>query len=405
MTPEKRAAKRAASLNKQKELKEAKERNAKRWGVDSATIAKAETILKTHNPKKIDDRKKDGIYFYNKFNFLDIDIQKATKWVSPSFNYHRQLMDFFKKVCYSYHVPETIIYAALGTSIDNRITIRAEDTVRLWLYEIVTGESFAKLNKNIFTKKECHYLLSNQDSWKPDYDSLGIFVAKARLLARGINTRHIIEIIGHKFRFNDLLYSKTLISFLDFLERNKYNLWDKEDFIDICDFVESKITRIWSHGGAMPNNDDVFSFSNRTLQSVVDLSNKWHNDRMAPTVVTSSTPKSWAGYPISDKEYNVQEQDGNVMRWNVVQLVSQTDLKYEGTVMHHCVGSYIRNCADGKCTIFSIRRGAKSKGTFEVSKSHQIIQLKGPCNTKVSADTKKVFTKFCLDSRLHSEGY
>jgi len=62
------------------------------------------------------------------------------------------------------------------------------------------------------------------------------------------------------------------------------------------------------------------------------------------------------------------------------QLRTATDLIHEGTVMHHCVGSYASRCDDGQSIIFSMRKDEngleKSYVTLEISgKTHELYQM------------------------------
>jgi len=68
-----------------------------------------------------------------------------------------------------------------------------------------------------------------------------------------------------------------------------------------------------------------------------------------------------------DKDY-----DG----FHFVQLRTAEELTHEGIVMHHCVGGYASNCAEGKSIIFSMRKGDRSYVTIELSPrdNHDIIQ-------------------------------
>ena len=71
-------------------------------------------------------------------------------------------------------------------------------------------------------------------------------------------------------------------------------------------------------------------------------------------------------FSVPDKEY-----DG----FRFVQLKTADELVYEGTVMHHCVGSYADKCADGRSIIFSMRKDDKSYVTIEVSPTtYEIVQ-------------------------------
>ena len=71
-------------------------------------------------------------------------------------------------------------------------------------------------------------------------------------------------------------------------------------------------------------------------------------------------------FSVPDKEY-----DG----FRFVQLKTADELVYEGTVMHHCVGSYADKCADGRSIIFSMRKDDRSYVTIEVSPTtYEIVQ-------------------------------
>lgn len=67
-----------------------------------------------------------------------------------------------------------------------------------------------------------------------------------------------------------------------------------------------------------------------------------------------------------DKKYN---------GFQFVQLRTAEELNEEGTMMHHCVGSYTGSCAQGESIIFSMRKDGKSYVTIELgSRSYAIIQ-------------------------------
>lgn len=68
-----------------------------------------------------------------------------------------------------------------------------------------------------------------------------------------------------------------------------------------------------------------------------------------------------------DKDY-----DG----FHFIQLRTAEALRHEGIVMHHCVGGFAYNCAEGTSIIFSMRKDDKSYITIELSPkgSHAILQ-------------------------------
>lgn len=90
--------------------------------------------------------------------------------------------------------------------------------------------------------------------------------------------------------------------------------------------------------------------------------------------------------------------------YNIVPLIETHQLIDEGKAMHHCVGSYVRQCLDGSSRIFSIRKGEARVATLELSKNHwirfetakpeklvwKVAQVRGVCNGDVPEEVKKL---------------
>ena len=72
----------------------------------------------------------------------------------------------------------------------------------------------------------------------------------------------------------------------------------------------------------------------------------------------------------------------------MVALRTGPQLREEGRVMDHCVGTYAHLVASGDCLIFSVRNGDTRLATMEIRrlsqrKEYGIIQLQGPGNARV----------------------
>lgn len=79
--------------------------------------------------------------------------------------------------------------------------------------------------------------------------------------------------------------------------------------------------------------------------------------------------------------------------YDVVPLNSAYDLIDEGKDMHHCVGSYVNSCVNGRSRIFSIRKNNVKKATLEIntfSNKWEVNQIRGACNAEVSDELKKI---------------
>ena len=70
--------------------------------------------------------------------------------------------------------------------------------------------------------------------------------------------------------------------------------------------------------------------------------------------------------------------------WRVRELLSGAELTAEGKAMRHCVASYARSCAAGRCSIWTMelitRMGLEKRQTIEVLKEGLIVQCRGKQN-------------------------
>lgn len=101
----------------------------------------------------------------------------------------------------------------------------------------------------------------------------------------------------------------------------------------------------------------------------------WEHD---PTVQDLLLRETSAGFPADD--------DDDAIEYRMVQLLNSRELVAEGRALRHCVATYARGCAAGRCTIWSLRRcepqGAVSLATVEVHRATRtVIQARGRANT------------------------
>ncbi len=78
----------------------------------------------------------------------------------------------------------------------------------------------------------------------------------------------------------------------------------------------------------------------------------------------------------------------------MVALRTGPQLREEGRLMDHCVGTYAHLVAAGDCMIFSVREGEQRLATVEVrrhgrSGAHQIVQLQGHANRRPNEQVRK----------------
>lgn len=84
--------------------------------------------------------------------------------------------------------------------------------------------------------------------------------------------------------------------------------------------------------------------------------------------------------------------------FDIIAVNTGAELFKEGQRMRHCVASYTHAVIAGNCYIYSVRVGERRLATLEVRRERfgnfRAVQLKGPCNQKVSAAILNVVGSF-----------
>jgi len=396
--------------------------------VNQEKILKASIIaLKKDNKKNDPNNKRPGSgKFLSAFSFInsspyDKRYMISTDYRSRSFNEKKQYLDFIKEFIYPYKIPNVLIWTAFEKEtviIDNNGNRSSPDieiiqTAKKWINDIVSGNSFYKQNKIFFNKTEAHCFLNSETLYN-DPGSLVEQYFYAKCIARKICIKQS-RVIAKSFSQKFLKYwiHPIVLDFLDFLARNSDNHIENTFLGDICDFVLNEIRKHRkSHGRKPP-----FSFSGRTMASVIALANEWHAEVLQEQEVqaqeaanrqNSQTGNSqiarWKGISVS---YSRIEDDE--FAWSFIQLCNIRGLLNEGRLMKNCVSSYSAKCAGEEASIFHVLRISKEDqsnqdiATLEISRNRVLVQAKGKCNAKVSANYMKIIKKWAMLNQIKAD--
>jgi hypothetical protein len=136
---------------------------------------------------------------------------------------------------------------------------------------------------------------------------------------------------------------------------------------------------------AMANDIRPFDLASHNLNQAIKLSAEWHKMMAGQGSGLYYTPmeRDEDGLLI-DERVVYYFDDG----WFIMQLIDANDLKVEGNLMSHCVGSYCHDVAAGDTRIFSLRDPQnKPHGTIELAgSSNTIRQVKGFSNERLGGD-------------------
>jgi len=366
-----------------------------------------------------------ALYSFIPSNPSDSRYNIPSSWKPHSFNERNQHLEFLKYFVYPYPLPEILLWAShrpeysfdiKGTRIDspNRGLIKL---VKKWIVDIVAGKSFFKQNKQFFTKIEAHYFLSS----KVPYDDVTsviklYFYAKSR--ARSLNHKMSMVIADvFTIKFTSLFMNSLVEGFLDLLARTPEYRYERSMLGDIADFVLSKIQEHKKSRG----RGEAFSFSGRTITSVIKMTNEWHEkvrqeaeaqriqqearwreENRTQVKQKAIDTSHWKGLGIAQFRYDTEE-----CVWTVTELKTAQDLVNEGRKMKNCVASYAYNCAAGNSTIFSVERIYPASqligkaATLEVNPANRnLVQAKGTCNSTLPPKVMSVVIRWAQANRI-----
>jgi hypothetical protein len=275
---------------------------------------------------------------------------------------------------------------------------------RKWLSDVVNGSSFYKNNKEYFTKAEAHYFLSSRICYQGSSSVIAMYFeakCKARNFGQSLCAM-VVKTFTDKFlRSFDCVI---VTGFLDLLARHIDYRFTGDELGDICDFVSAKITRYQKSLGKQP----PFSFSGRTIHSVIALANEWHAEHQQEIelmqrlgYVKRQVIEKWEGLNINGFCF----ESGDYV-WMINQLRNIHELINEGRKMKHCVASYGYKCASGDCGIFNVSCFTKSLNitdsiaTVEVSSNRTIVQIKGKCNSSVKGKAVSIISRWAQQNRI-----
>jgi hypothetical protein len=398
-----------------------KERREEDFRHGKQTFAAALDTLKMDNRKDRPDDKRPGQEkFLLVFSFIPSTPYDKRYLIVPgcrcrSFSEHRQYIDFFREFIYPHKVPHVLIWTSFKQETlkdDLGRDIPSPDTeiirnAKKWICDIVSGHSFFKQNSDYFTRAEAHFFLNTDIAYGgPDSVIELCFYAKCMSRKMGVKrSRLVAKIFAKKLvrHWNHPMVT----GFLDLISRNlDYNI-ENSGLGDICDFVLDKIREHRKDRSRNP----LFSFSGRTMTSVVSLANEWHADVLREQEIRNNLEQAaqrthfemsrWRGIHVFHSRV---EEDSCV--WSFTQLCSAKELLNEGRLMKNCVSSYSYKCVAGDSAIFHVSRVftvgqiIENIATLEVSKNRVLEQAKAKCNTKIALAAMNVIRKWALCNRI-----
>lgn len=227
------------------------------------------------------------------------------------------------------------------------------------------------------SKKEAHFFLT-----APDHYSIEGAVRWGQVLALGGSPRLVDALVatplGATFAHEEF-WSSVLRFFVDNPMLDPASVGPLIDYIDHQKFRSTDVVQADGRVRTEPPPQPGFSMARRTPAALLAQMERWHA-RLGRAHAAGAV--SWA--PAGPAEFTWETGRTNAKVWTIRELRSSQALLLEGRAMKHCVSSYARSCAAGRCSIWSLevrsRDGLEKRQTVEVSRQGVIVQSRGKLN-------------------------
>lgn len=316
----------------------------------------------------------------------------------------RQLLNYL--YC-SYPVPGWLMDWMICEGTDETASAAHERSVALLMsiiYEIGNGRSPRNILKPYLSKAEMGLffkLRAPADLGTTAYSHFVYCKALAKGLAEPVCAR--LAKVTAEIRLDKSETFDFVHTFMEFCARRKANALSVQDIWDYLNC--NKLV-------------GSFSFKGRTLASMLNLVNAWHDElnRNAKILAGNRAVNDWRAMQSRVDELKIvyRAAPGIPTSWDIVesqtgkpiqvlQLTKYAELINEGRAMHNCVASYHHSCAQNACYIFSLRIDRERKATIEV-RNRAVVQARGSCNSSLTGYPLQCLRKWMSKFRLE-EGF
>jgi hypothetical protein len=328
-------------------------------------------------------------------------IRNVNNWKRPSHNVHKQIENLIEHLFIKYKMPKFLNNCWFE---NNNI----DYNVKVFLH-VTSGLNLRKFSELPFdlTKKMAHEFMSAPDSYNLNEAFIWAIVKSFGGDERMVQIINGTDLLS---KINSRTISKQAkdfwINIIEFFSKN--SMIDPEKVSPIIDYIyhiKFEKERVWENGILKLNEPENpnFTIKGKNIERLIEKTEDWHNKLNKENKTKSYLPKSWKGYDFE----NFQMEEGkekNKRIYQICQLLTQNELSQEGKAMNHCVFSYAKSCANGNCSIWSLRYadlgGIMHRMVTIELKGHDIVQIRGRYNRKVDGKEMYIIQKWATKEGL-----
>ena len=311
-------------------------------------------------------------------------LRDPSEWRPDSHNARKQFASLARHLLVKYEVP-SFMDVAWFLSVDQHAHQQQK-----WFVDVGMGGNIRKADIPLtLTKKMAHLFLNAPD----DYTIYEAFrwgqilgLGGEEPLVRAVNGTRLGESFAHEdfwhtvihfFVNNPMLDPDEVGPLVDFMQNQKYE--PREEVVN-GETVE------------LPPAQPNFAIKARSMNKLLHQMEMWHRGLTRKERLPS---RVWAPSEITPLAWTQTNKYGHVLaEWRIVEILNTRELQAEGRYMHHCVGSYAKNCKNGNISVWSMQVTPIDAGethrvmTIAVqNRSNKITQARGKCNALPNGKT------------------
>lgn len=151
---------------------------------------------------------------------------------------------------------------------------------------------------------------------------------------------------------------------------------------------------VWGPGAGSAPLQPEFRIRGRSLRSLRRHMAHWREELVLQRPTLIAATRCWARSDIGPFRFT----DGDLL-WTIEELLTDRALRVEGGMMKHCVGGYVRECAQRLTSIWSMKaqQGERRKRvlTIEVLPRSRIIwEARGKRNVRPTPQARKILQRW-----------
>lgn len=262
------------------------------------------------------------------------------------------------------------------------------DFLEDWYFPVANGESLRSINHTPIpvSKKMAHLLREENGHW----GSPVTLFRKVQLQAMGASGSVLHQILGSS-------QSQTVddedfwTPIYEFFVRH----YDPESRIGISGILDY-IEHVFANS---EEGKQQFRTRGRTVESLARATDEWHQELHAARYGVNL---KWKPQEVKGFEFHAtgpKSNDKSILYF-IIELCSGPELAREGRAMAHCVASYQSMCAEGRCSIWSLRKRTgkdefESLVTMQMNpETNELVQIKARFNSQPGTDLMDVVRKW-----------